>query len=275
MLPHPQKVISSDNPKLQAAQEDSHSGGAVTFRVSSHPVQPQCHQPRAATAGEGQKPLPTEFYWCESQRCCWPRFTWTLLLWKGVAVKMSSWLSLGSCSRNSLICCFLLRVPTLAVITASFFSAGSKQGLSETAALGLKPTACHQCHSPVCPLGKSLTAALGSFGVLTQVLLFPTPPSGEGHCRVTGTLSLKAGSGNAQLSLYPWKTLIQSSCRVGMADTREWGGCADPTLPLGAQGPKSHLDRALQGAPDLLEPLRLSRALCAEGSRPIKVFPSH
>lgn len=42
--------------------------------------------------------------------------TSTLRFCKGVVLKKSSWSSFGNCSRKSLICRFLLRVPTLAVI---------------------------------------------------------------------------------------------------------------------------------------------------------------
>lgn len=73
----------------------------------------------------------------------------------------------------------------MAVITASFFSAGSKQELSETAAGGLKFTACNQCHSPAHPLVKALGAALGSFGVLTAFLLPKADSPLDAQGRVT------------------------------------------------------------------------------------------
>lgn len=56
--------------------------------------------------------------------CCSRQYallTFVFLFCKGVAVKMSSWLSLGICSRKSLICCFLFRVPILATIATGCF----------------------------------------------------------------------------------------------------------------------------------------------------------
>lgn len=75
-------------------------------------------------------------------------FTLVLLFWKGLVAKMSSWLSLGICSRNRHICCFRFSVPTLATMARGSFcppSAKKKRGrgrersAGEAAAEGASP----------------------------------------------------------------------------------------------------------------------------------------
>lgn len=147
----PRTVISVHNPCFTASQVPPtqrqkghpyprlvlHVRSAVTLVCRSHvPHVLTAGNPSIAIMDQGNKPLPpipqdiidgTEpadlqhTLEVSTRKAytyihCFPRFTFTLLFWKGVAVKISSWLSFGKWSRKSLICCFLLKVPTLAVI---------------------------------------------------------------------------------------------------------------------------------------------------------------
>lgn len=132
---------------------------------------------------------------------------------------------------------------------------------------------------------------------------FPTPSSGQGHCRaprsrrrvtpqvhcdrsvLTAALQranprcgpvsggIKAPRLCCSLSWSQAQGMLSSTCVLGKPQSNPapneaavWGwqtpgngtGCADSTLPLAIQGPKSCLDRALQGARDLLGSRSLS-----------------